>query len=481
MDPRSNSVHLVTVDGSVDTSGDPNEQESIVSELHYAEAICALGALAKGGSLVLKMFNLFECETICLLYVLAIHFEELSVFKPGSSRAPNGESYIIALGFRGIDQDVLKSLRSFVLPKFPSGKALLPLGCIPEVFLEALVTIADYFTQKQVQALERNLQLEQIWNRNVQQAIFQLNLDVVREFRRRCFIDHRYVQNVRIVTCVELDGSGKSLGNSAVVVKGGLKQRSGGTLADRQSKKRDNAEFLSEPGKEDNVEDEDGQSPVKRLNLGQGKTVAYGREHFGKNKLDGSGFDEVSMNTTGSEAKESLAMKMMKKAGYVEGEGLGAHGQGRVAPVETIMHDHRLGLGHHYQSSTHLTSASIVPTVMDEPLFTSFDQPISAPSDISSLPLLNSRSITMGSGQHSVLSSLFVRFDDLKSLYKKREKYPPRIHEGTPVNGKPRIFISDQLEYLINDETYRQIHGHYLDYPSAFQLASLDKLFHLVY
>ena len=158
----------MTGDGSVDTSGDPNEQESIVAELHYAEAVCGLGALVKGGSLVLKMFSLLECETICLLYVLALHFKELSIFKPASSRAPNGETYAVATGFRGITAEVLDSLLSFVSPTFPEGKAMLSRESIPQHFLDELIRIADYFTMKQIQAIERNLQLETVWNRNVQ-------------------------------------------------------------------------------------------------------------------------------------------------------------------------------------------------------------------------------------------------------------------------------------------------------------------------
>lgn len=73
-----------------------------------------MGMLNKGGSLVIKMFNLFECETICLLYILALHFDDVSVFKPASSRAPNAETYIVALNFRGIDPGDLQSLLSFV-------------------------------------------------------------------------------------------------------------------------------------------------------------------------------------------------------------------------------------------------------------------------------------------------------------------------------------------------------------------------------
>ena len=245
-----------------------------------------MGALAKGGSLVLKMFSLFECETVCLLYILGLHFTELSIFKPASSRAPNGETYVIALGFRGIAPDVLHSLLSFVSPQFPPGKALLSLNSIPRSFIDVLIEIAEYFTMKQVQAIERNLALETTWNRNVEQAIFQLNQDVVYEFRRQCSIDRNDEQSARIATKVGLDGSAKALGNSASVVKGGLRQREGGTLQDRQSRKRSREEFQlgsTNNNDDDNVPDDtEGESSNKRRNLGQGKTVALGSKNIVK-------------------------------------------------------------------------------------------------------------------------------------------------------------------------------------------------------
>lgn len=45
---------LVTGDGAVDTQADPNEQEMLTSALHFDEMVAALGALAPGGSMVLK-------------------------------------------------------------------------------------------------------------------------------------------------------------------------------------------------------------------------------------------------------------------------------------------------------------------------------------------------------------------------------------------------------------------------------------------
>ncbi|CAF1297361.1 unnamed protein product [Rotaria sordida] len=478
-DPKSTGVHLVTGDGSVDTSADPNEQESIVSELHYAEAICALGSLAKNGSLVLKMFNLFECETICLLYILALHFKELSIFKPASSRAPNGETYAIALGFRGIDSEILDSLLSFVSPEFPRDKALLSRDSIPPSFLDALIKIADYFTMKQIQALERNLELEKIWNRNIQQAIFQLNQDVVKEFRHECCIDYNYQQFIRIVTNVELDGSAKALGNSAAVVKGGLRQRTGGTLDDRQNRKRNREEFLSGTNQNESINNDEGEERIiKKMNLGQGKTVVFGRDTSQKSMTHDT-ITEMEIDSSISQQQEpigeSKAMKMMKKSGYVEGQGLGVHGQGRAIPVEAIMQDTRLGLGHHYQSLTNSCSSSGIPTVVNEPLFSNFDQSISA--RLSSRTLNHLQTITIGSNLCSILSSLFVKFDNLETLYKKREEYISMM--GNHQLQRAKIFISDQLELLNKEERYRNIHGIYIHFQTAFQLASLDKIFQL--
>eukprot|EP00960_Hanusia_phi_P020840 614216-Hanusia_phi.AAC.1 len=66
---------LVTADGSVDCSGTPAEQESIVAQLHFCEAVAAIGSLAKGGSFVLKMFTLCEHSSIALVYLLSCFFD----------------------------------------------------------------------------------------------------------------------------------------------------------------------------------------------------------------------------------------------------------------------------------------------------------------------------------------------------------------------------------------------------------------------
>jgi hypothetical protein len=119
------------------------------------------------------------------------------------------------------------------------------------------------------------------------------------------------------------------------------------------------------------------------MSLGQGKTVAFGRNDS-KKPTTSDIVTEMDVDSSNNEQQqstsESWAMKMLKKSGYVEGQGLGVDGQGRSTPIETVMLDSRLALDHHNQPSLKSSSSSDSPGVFDEPLVTSYDQPISANS-----------------------------------------------------------------------------------------------------
>jgi cap2 methyltransferase len=105
---------LVTADGAVDTSMDPNRQEEICAGLHFCEIIAAMGILAPGGSFIWKGFTLFEAASINSLYLMGCLFNEVAVYKPATSKPANSETYIVGRGFKGVDPCVMEVLKSKV-------------------------------------------------------------------------------------------------------------------------------------------------------------------------------------------------------------------------------------------------------------------------------------------------------------------------------------------------------------------------------
>ena len=80
----STTVSLqVTADGSINCANQPDEQEGVVAQLIFCEAVAAINLLCQGGNFVFKMFTAFEHQMISLMYLLACLFQEIQVVKPG--------------------------------------------------------------------------------------------------------------------------------------------------------------------------------------------------------------------------------------------------------------------------------------------------------------------------------------------------------------------------------------------------------------
>ncbi|XP_069682597.1 cap-specific mRNA (nucleoside-2'-O-)-methyltransferase 2 isoform X1 [Periplaneta americana] len=157
---KMGNILLVTADGSIDCQEDPGEQESIVSSLHYCEAVSALHILSKGGSFLLKMFTMYEEETVCLMYLLCCAFTSVRVFKPATSKEGNSEVYVVCLEYKGKEyfEPWLIVIRQHFGPELPN-RAMFPHESIPRDFMDQLYECASMFKNFQVNVIETNIRV----------------------------------------------------------------------------------------------------------------------------------------------------------------------------------------------------------------------------------------------------------------------------------------------------------------------------------
>lgn len=153
----ANIISLITADGSIDCLDMPEEQESIVSQLHYCETIASLHLLQQHGTFVLKLFTFFEYQTVCLIYLLSCCFNKIFIKKPATSKEGNSEVYIVCLDFKG--QDYIRPYLSAMRQYYENGTvlALFRKIDIPNSFIEQIVNIGQFFKYQQCQVIIKNI------------------------------------------------------------------------------------------------------------------------------------------------------------------------------------------------------------------------------------------------------------------------------------------------------------------------------------
>ncbi|XP_070511135.1 cap-specific mRNA (nucleoside-2'-O-)-methyltransferase 2-like isoform X1 [Cardiocondyla obscurior] len=155
---RKERTLLITADGSIDCTDVPGEQESTVAQLHYCETVACMHLLQKGGNFLLKLFTLFEHQSVCLMYLLSCVFHEVSVTKPVTSKGGNSEMYVVCINFKGREYiaPYLPVLRDYYSNAFPAN-AMFRLQDIPGDFLQRIYCCNNYFQQRQCEVIWDNI------------------------------------------------------------------------------------------------------------------------------------------------------------------------------------------------------------------------------------------------------------------------------------------------------------------------------------
>lgn len=209
---------LITCDGSINCVDCPEIQEEVVQPLIAKEIMISLQVLANGGCLVVKCFTFFECQMLCLLYLLNCSFKRIHAFKPNASKSGNSEIYLICIGFeRTAELNSMLSKTSNACQTNP----LFSLQSIPIPFFDKVEECLKYFIKNQISVIENNLQTfrsmtdqmrQQIHNRNKKFAkslIKRLNIFSISPFEE---LVNKYEES--LANCLKIKSLNKLLTNS---------------------------------------------------------------------------------------------------------------------------------------------------------------------------------------------------------------------------------------------------------------------------
>jgi 23S rRNA U2552 (ribose-2'-O)-methylase RlmE/FtsJ len=148
-----NTIDFITADGGFDFSIDFNKQEENSLNLIFAEICFAIMMQKKGGSFVLKVFDLFSSASFEMVYLLTYLYEEVYIMKPSTSRPANSEKYIVCLNFRMVPN--LNKIKTKILEIFPivqSNKLVSFLNLqLNNIFIDKLKEINSIFGQCQIE------------------------------------------------------------------------------------------------------------------------------------------------------------------------------------------------------------------------------------------------------------------------------------------------------------------------------------------
>lgn len=165
LDLSKQHFFLITADGGFDEGSDFNHKEQLHYSLILNEILSAIWLQKKGGHFILKIFDMFTETSVHLLYLLNLCWEEVSIYKPMTSRPTNSEKYIICKGFK-----INESQRTHLVYSLKElSKTIKDYNCkyvsfklfrdIPQEFIQKIKNVNTELLESQSCFLEKAVQL----------------------------------------------------------------------------------------------------------------------------------------------------------------------------------------------------------------------------------------------------------------------------------------------------------------------------------
>ncbi len=155
-----NSMELVTADGGFDFSSDFNNQEDQSMKLIRCEVYCALHLLKEDGTFILKIYDMFNHQTIHLMSILKQCFKTIHILKPLTSRPANSEKYLLCTGYIvNSGREQIDYLKHIIHKKTASLRKNNVFERTDLSLLSKIVLYNIYYTSRQVYYIQKTIDL----------------------------------------------------------------------------------------------------------------------------------------------------------------------------------------------------------------------------------------------------------------------------------------------------------------------------------
>ena len=184
-----NCCDFITADGGFDFSGNFNEQENDFIIFLICEIYLVLNLLKVGGNAVIKIYDIYSKESIKILYILTIFFEEVLIIKPLSSRPANSEKYLLCKNYIMNTEDYNKFNELFKNIILSKDLKLLKNENPPYKFLKHITNYNKYYTERQIKYINKTIELINRINSNNEIINERLFLKNIYNFNKKYAIE----------------------------------------------------------------------------------------------------------------------------------------------------------------------------------------------------------------------------------------------------------------------------------------------------
>ena len=149
---------FITADGGFDFSNSYNSQENDFIVFLICEIYIIINLLKENGNAIVKIYDIYSRNSMKILYILTLFFDEVFIIKPYSSRPANSEKYILCKSFQHNNTIITKYnkiLKNIILTK---NLNLLD-DSLPYKFIKLITNYNQFYTDRQIKYIQKTLNL----------------------------------------------------------------------------------------------------------------------------------------------------------------------------------------------------------------------------------------------------------------------------------------------------------------------------------